>query len=194
MSHAAVPADRIGFSDMKRGGPGEANGPFQSQYRPQIAYSSFVPRNVKSTSTISWKPSFSFGSLNLEAKPLNAILGSIDLDSGFSYTGCQHAKGKAIRCIDIRFCSTTSRHHYVHTDALVSGTRHTESGPRSCVPVRSIAPGYRDRDWYCLGRSAGVCVCVSIYRSGSLPIATDSPLRRDSLAALKHLSLLGGCE
>ena len=57
----------------------------QSQYRPQISYSSLVPRNLKSTWMISSKPSCAFGSLNLEAKLLNAILGSNDLDSGLSY-------------------------------------------------------------------------------------------------------------
>src|SRR5690242_10319487 len=54
-----------------------------NQYRPQIVYSSFVPRNLKSTSTMSWKPSLSLGSLNLDANPVKAILGSGCRSSGF---------------------------------------------------------------------------------------------------------------
>lgn len=54
------------------------------QYRPQILYSSCEPRNWNCTSVMSWKPSFICGGLNLLAKPVNAILGKICLDSGFN--------------------------------------------------------------------------------------------------------------
>lgn len=58
-----------------------------SQYRPQMSYSSLVPRNLNSTSTMSRKPSLSFGSLYLVPNELKAIRGRGRLDSGFIYRG-----------------------------------------------------------------------------------------------------------
>lgn len=54
------------------------------QYRPQIRYSSSVPRNWNWTSVMSSNPSLTCGALNLLAKPVNAILGKTGLASGFS--------------------------------------------------------------------------------------------------------------
>lgn len=56
-----------------------------AQYLPQTAYSSGVPRNWNSISVISWKPSFALGSLNREAKPMNASLGKMLRSSGLSW-------------------------------------------------------------------------------------------------------------
>jgi len=55
-----------------------------SQYLAQISYSALVPRNLKSTSTMSWNPSLSFGSLNRDVKPVKASFGRGCLSSGLS--------------------------------------------------------------------------------------------------------------
>lgn len=57
--------------------------PSHVQYRPQMAYSSLVPRNLKSTSTTSSKPSLILGSLKRDLNPLNAMPGNTSRASGF---------------------------------------------------------------------------------------------------------------
>lgn len=78
--------------------PWEDNGhSLQSQYLAQISYSSFVPRNLKSTGTTSWNPSCTLGSLNRDTKPLKAILGRAWRASGLS---CAEGVSERFQCHD----------------------------------------------------------------------------------------------
>lgn len=76
--------------------------PAHSQNRAQISYSSFVPRNLKSTGTISSNPSSVLGSLNREEKVLNASFGSPWRASGFN-------------CGEGTAAVSTQRHHETTT-------------------------------------------------------------------------------
>lgn len=97
--------------------------PLQSQYRAQISYSSFVPRNLKSTGTTSWNPSSALGSLNRDTKPLKAILGRAWRASGLScarvsMTCSIHDFTRTV--MDVLFCSKTSRRRCARTVARAS--------------------------------------------------------------------------
>ena len=77
------------------GSPTRGGNALQSQYRPQISYSSWVPLNSKSTGTMSWNPSWALGSLNRDENPVKASLGRPCRASGLSYIGLLAVRPRA---------------------------------------------------------------------------------------------------